>query len=80
MKNSILKSISLFVICFGLTISINFSNTAQASELDPGGLEGDEVVCKCNWWGNCKVTGSREVCASFATEGDCRLYDVNCGN
>ncbi|WKD85239.1 hypothetical protein KCTC32516_00579 [Polaribacter huanghezhanensis] len=75
-----MKNIKIFFGISTIMLAILFSsmNIANANEIDPGGLEGDEIICKCNFWGNCKVTGGGPTCATFATEGDCRQYDRNC--
>jgi len=36
------------------------------------------VVCHCNFWGKCKASGSRNVCAKGNPNVNCQDYNGNC--
>ena len=59
-----------------------FFNTTSvdAEELTTIGGENDKVLCNCNFWGNCKASGSRALCAQSEAGGNvnCRTYNSNC--
>ncbi len=85
MKNRILKTV--IGVSFMLLVTVNLTQ-AQAQDgrmqalqneiIDVGGEE--RVVCNCNFWGNCRASGSRALCAQSEEGGNikCSSYNSNC--
>ncbi len=77
MKNKILT----FGLLTAITISSLFAQGSVPIVGHPGfGGGGEQIKCFCNFWGNCKASGSRSLCAQSEEGGNvnCRLYNGNC--